>query len=65
MSLVDEWREALDRDMLVGSVLLDFSKAFDMVDHSILLQKLSWYGVRGGELKWFEGYLKGRDKGCV
>ena len=66
VSLVDEWREALDKDMLVGSVFLDFSKAFDMVDHSILLEKLSWYGVRGGELKWFEGYLKGRrQRVCV
>ena len=66
VSLVDEWREALDKDMLVGSVFLDFSKAFDMVDHSILLQKLSWYGVRGGELKWFEGYLEGRrQRVCV
>ena len=31
-----------------------------MVDHSLLLRKLSWYGVRSGELKWFEGYLEGR-----
>ena len=66
MSLVDEWREALDSDMLVGSVFLDFSKAFDMVDHPILFQKLTWYGVEGEELKWFEGYLEGRrQRVCV
>ena len=66
MSLVDEWREALDSDMLVGSALLDFSKAFDMVDHPILFQKLTWYGVGGEELKWFKGYLGGRrQRVCV
>ena len=48
--------------MLVGSVFLDFSKAFDMVDHPILFQKLTWYGVGGEELKWFEGYLEGRKQ---
>ena len=50
MNLVDEWRKALDSDMLVGTVFLDFSKAFDMVDQPILFQKLSWYGVKGEEL---------------
>jgi len=45
---------------------LNFSKVFEMADHSILLQKLSWYGVSGGELKWFEGYLEGRrQRVCV
>ena len=50
VSMIDEWRKALDEDKLVGSVMLDLSKAFD---YSILLQKLRWYGVRGDELKWF------------
>ena len=52
--------------MLVGSVFLDFSKAFDMVDHPIFFQKLTWYGVGGEELKWFEGYFEGRrQRVCV
>ena len=36
---------------MIGSVFLDFNTAFE---------KLSWYGVKGGTLKWFEGYLEGR-----
>ena len=41
---------------------LDLSKAFNMVDHSILLRKLAKYGVVGRELEWFVGYLSGRKQ---
>lgn len=51
---VDDWRKALDRDKVVGTVLVDLSKAIDMIDHSQLLAKLYGYSVRGKELMWFE-----------
>ena len=60
MALVEEWLKALDDDKLVGSVFLDFSKAFDLVDHEILLKKLECYGVRNKDLGWFSGYLSCR-----
>ena len=66
VSMVDEWRKALDEDKLVGSIMLDLSKAFDSVDHGIVLRKLDRYGVRGDELMWFRGYLDGRrQRVCV
>ena len=43
--------------MLVGSVFIDLSKAFEMVNHRIVLRKLAKYGIRGGELEWFRNYM--------
>ncbi len=38
------------------------SRAFDTVDHSILLTKLNHYGIRGQSLSWFDNYLKNRKQ---
>ena len=60
MTLMDKLTKCLDNDEYVIWVFLDFSKTFDTVDHTIVLQKLSAYGIRGNALSWFESYLKDR-----
>ena len=57
VSMTDDWRRAIDNGKLVGATMVDFSKAFDLVHHGILLRKLSKYGIRGDELLWFSSYL--------
>ena len=60
--LMDNISEALDRGECVIGVFLDFSKAFDTVDHLILKMKLNKYGIKGTQLKWFEDYMNDRKQ---
>lgn len=60
ITLVDKISKALDSGKNVVGVFLDFSKAFDTVNHDILLHKLNVYGIRGIALSWMESYLQNR-----
>ena len=62
MMLIDKITEALDNGDCVVGIYIDFSKAFDTVNHDILLQKLSMYGVQEIALEWFRDYLANRSQ---
>ena len=62
ISLVDKISKALDKGELLVGVFLDLSKAFDTVNHDILIKKLAKYGIKGNVLKWFQCYLSNRKQ---
>lgn len=57
---VNEIVSALDKSEVAMGLFVDFSKAFDCVNHSLLLAKLEKYGVRGVAYEWFNSYLSNR-----
>ena len=65
ITLIDKITKSLDNGDIVISLFIDLKKAFDTVDHRILLRKLYAYGIRGTMLKWIESYLSGRTQYVV
>ncbi|XP_022810263.1 uncharacterized protein LOC111347263, partial [Stylophora pistillata] len=52
----------MDKSLVTGSVFIDLAKAFDTVDHDILLRKLEYYGICNESLPWFKNYFTGRKQ---
>ena len=47
----------LDKGRIVGAIFSDLKKAFDTVDHDVLLSKLSYFNFSGDAIKWMKSYL--------
>ena len=56
----NHWCFNIDRGMVNGVIFLDLKKAFDTVDHDILLSKLAFYGLQSQTVDWFKSYLFNR-----
>jgi len=61
-SFIESVQEALDRYLHVVGIFLDLSKAYDIMKHNMLLDKVDSYGVGGSANMWFESYLTNRTQ---
>ena len=65
LSHIDQIYQSLNSNEEVDVIYLDFAKAFDKVDHSILLAKLARYGIKGKAHQWLSEFLCGRKQAVV
>ena len=59
---MDKLVKALEKEEVGIGIFICFRKAFDTVDHTILLEKLHYYGTRGIVHNWLSSYLMGRQQ---
>ena len=58
--LINEIQIALNEKIMVGGIFCNLEKAFDSINHNILISKLNFYGAEGKTLLWFKSYLSNR-----
>ena len=61
--MLEKFKEAIDRENQFGTLLTSLSRAFDCIDHKLLIARLSKYGVSSSALNVISSYLKHRTQG--
>ena len=64
INLIGRWLNSIDKGDIIGAVFFDLHKAFDVVDHDLLLQKLAAYKFSTTSQNWIQSYLTNR-KQCI
>ena len=62
LELINNIYQGFENNEFIVGIFVDLKKAFDTVNHSILLDKLSYYGIRGIPLAWLSSYLSNRQQ---
>ena len=62
MDLVEEITSSIDAEKNSIGVFIDLKNAFDTVNHTLLIDKLEYYGIRGIAQEWLKSYLKDRKQ---
>ena len=62
IQITEKIKESIDKEKVGYGIFIDLRKAFDTVNHDILLVKLVHYGIRDSALLWFESYLSKRKQ---
>lgn len=62
VDMLHAWHQAIDQSHIARVVFVDFSKAFDRLDHTVLMNNLIQLGIHGSVLKWFSSFLIGRQQ---
>ena len=61
VQLTDYILRVIDKGFYTGMILVDLQKAFDMLDHTKLLQKMECIGFKESVVKWFQAYLSNKN----
>ena len=62
--LVDKWLNNIDKGEIIGAIFFDLRKAFDVVDHQLLIEKVNSYHFSNNSVNWIRSYLTDRQQ-CI
>ena len=63
--MINDWYNYMDQNKIIGSTIVDLKKAFDILNHDLIIKKLALYGCGINTQKWFSSYLKDRSQKVV